>query len=962
MANLNEVSLEQIIKNAKIVLVERDIFYYCKDDDALAKLGALLRNKATMSHEEMRAVERFLIENESKIDKERFLLFLLYNYVKYYEQVDLSQLKEVLGVIEKITGIEDEELTDNQIEQIMHQVDKCNQRKQLLDTIINAFCKQTGRKPWQFKEGMSKFLSEIVHGSTASVIDKIFNYKETLRDLEKSFNQVSKYLQGQNTIVPIYFYDEKEDKYKLKILSAQQFLTDGKFGEYNRKRVEDLTTYYGEGLDGVAFAVQTIILNDLEVVFSNEDLGRTLRMMIIENVAISRGMTREEIDRLKVEDLKTYDKKVDGIEWGLDFVNETAEAIREYAEYVDLDKLLLIAAFRLNKHLEERNINLANAREIKISMQGLYDNIRDKKGMISCDLNFPFKNVVENFIHVEYSAEDLKKCLKKFTSKGYVSERQKEDYRLKIESQEIDFTQMDDEEIDIIFSIEEQERYSLLSDNNLLFIARRNNWTPEKILDCIIQKNGCSIETLIELLNSKEIGKDEIKQLYLQGIVEIEIFDNIDKIKELVDPSEFITLYKKTVAKDVTDEERQKNKEEFYRYCNLYKKIMPEEEQDRNEQEEQLISSIFEKIENEEELINALEESYMNGLIGIERIIDWYGQDIIEIFYNKAIITLDDIKKFVLNGIIPVEYMSEKYATLIKNTKDYDERLVYIRSGLVDEKDIIDLFKNTLLFPEDLLKLAEEGFVTQKEADRAINNRSLEELEKHSAIRLRRADDLKKITPDNNSGGNGGITVSTKAKEIIHPDVRNDFIKMFNAFRVETGDLDEDNPFYNYEFYAIPDETGSLGVNSVIIAERYFEDKDAPDSKKRDAVGNATYFFRYCDLAVLSNLSKSEMDKERENIVFRSNHTIASDKKVGGWATSVIFSVVKTMLSSSLKNHTKEEQRRIVIDKLVDVLGQERLLDLLDMATQIDHGEYNCEPLGGGIYKLPDNSGFEFDD
>ena len=163
-----------------------------------------------------------------------------------------------------------------------------------------------------------------------------------------------------------------------------------------------------------------------------------------------------------------------------------------------------------------------------------------------------------------------------------------------------------------------------------------------------------------------------------------------------------------------------------------------------------------------------------------------------------------------------------------------------------------------------------------------------------------------------------------------------EFIGLFKARHAEAY-LDEDNPFYNYEFYVIPDESGDIGLNSVVIAERYYEDKY---TEEKFATGNATYFFKYKDLMVLSNMKKSEMTKERKNIVFTVNHFIATDKKDGTWAIKMIYNLAKTMLSNDLNEYSKENQAKIVLEKLATIYSHDEIMKLIDKADDIDSGKY----------------------
>ena len=135
---------------------------------------------------------------------------------------------------------------------------------------------------------------------------------------------------------------------------------------------------------------------------------------------------------------------------------------------------------------------------------------------------------------------------------------------------------------------------------------------------------------------------------------------------------------------------------------------------------------------------------------------------------------------------------------------------------------------------------------------------------------------------------------------------------------------------------------------SVIIAERIYEEKEEhiknPNTTIKYATDNATYFFKYKDLMVLSNyLKKDDAIKETKNIIFKANHTLANDKRNGHWAASVIYGVAKTMLSSDLKEYSKDNQRKIIVEKLSKVYTYDELEKILDKGSSIDSGDSICE-------------------
>jgi hypothetical protein len=84
--------------------------------------------------------------------------------------------------------------------------------------------------------------------------------------------------------------------------------------------------------------------------------------------------------------------------------------------------------------------------------------------------------------------------------------------------------------------------------------------------------------------------------------------------------------------------------------------------------------------------------------------------------------------------------------------------------------------------------------------------------------------------------------------------VREDFI--INACKAERIPwrkitIDEQSSFINYEFYHLLNQNSLITPDDIIIAERYYEDKEIEDSKF--AYGNATYLFKIKDLVRILN-------------------------------------------------------------------------------------------------------------
>ena len=189
---------------------------------------------------------------------------------------------------------------------------------------------------------------------------------------------------------------------------------------------------------------------------------------------------------------------------------------------------------------------------------------------------------------------------------------------------------------------------------------------------------------------------------------------------------------------------------------------------------------------------------------------------------------------------------------------------------------------------------------------------------------------------------------TSKNKTLIDPNARYEFLKLLGAKEAEAVILDEDNAFYNYEFFVIPDSQKNLQEDSVVIAERFYEDKEQID---KFATDNATYFFQYKDLMVNSNLSKKEMTQDRDNVVFTANH------RAGSWAVTVLYRIAQTMAGDNFKQYKRGDERaERVLDELHRIYTSEEIRRILELTRRIDDtNEFIYEEVNSVFGKRKEN-------
>lgn len=455
-------------------------------------------------------------------------------------------------------------------------------------------------------------------------------------------------------------------------------------------------------------------------------------------------------------------------------------------------------------------------------------------------------------------------------------------------------------------------------------------------------------------MTQKIIYPNDIISLYKDNIIDIEYIKNLKEYSNFsneISASELISLYD-NYNKNKSEENNLIN---YTRYLDLYKEILLND--NPRETKKYSLNFMEQMIENYDKRhidthITQLEEFYKQGLLTLNTIIEWNDPSVIETFltdlYKENIIQLNDVKKFVKNGNLPFEYIKQ---LVWEENINYEERLKLLEEGWIPEEEIFELYSKALIREDDLLKLSQKSIISKQKTLDIINNTQLQDLEKYSNIVLVIGDKLQKIKRDDSLYFNEEKNTSSKSskpKLMIDPNERESLFSLLKAGKPNKVEISETSPFYNYEFYIIPDESGKVNLNSVIIAERIYEEKEEhiknPNTTIKYATDNATYFFKYKDLMVLSNyLKKDDAIKETKNIIFKANHTLANDKRNGHWAASVIYGVAKTMLSSDLKEYSKDNQRKIIVEKLSKVYTYDELEKILDKGSSIDSGDSICE-------------------
>lgn len=725
------------------------------------------------------------------------------------------------------------------------------------------------------------------------------------------------------------------------IVAAKELFQNRRISEKkNLLRWQEIDNELGDNGTGSTYVIQPLILSDLTAIMPDPEIGLKIREYIFCNAILkNRNITYNQLETLQKNNEEEYIKLL----WEAtveEYLPVFREEIIRNIRFIDIDKLLLMVGYRLEEALEKENLPKETIENTYSMLLYIKEKIEDKK--------IVFKETLEErnfgkFNEIEYSYKDMEECIKRFIDGKYIKKSEVSESREKFLKGEITLEALELPFFNL-FDIKEDEIEQVMynSNENFIFGVKALELSESDIQTRLIEHHKMISLPLINFLyNNDSISIDTIINLYSNNLISSEFFKEFSEEKDIsseINLQKINELYTEIKSSEEVAEEKNKKVDamvELYRVINL--------EEKEDEEKDEVYREIIEVTEGEEDILFY----YDKGLLTLQIVADWSGENAISKLYDQSQISMGDLEELYAQGKINIGLIQNKFT---EEGLNYSELLSKIYLGYLSEDKIVDLYMRGKLFDYDFEEMFTNGVVTIQKYLDATSKRTKEELEKNAKIKfepiLVNIPDKKiRLNTIDGEEGNESLGITTeRTKTLIDPNIRFEFLKLLGAKEAIAEIEDENNAFYNYEFFVIPDAEGNLQANSVVIAERFYEDKETQD---RFATSNATYFFQYKDLMVNSNLSKKEMTQDRENIVFTANH------RAGSWAISVLYKIAQTLAGQNFKDYKKGDERATaVIDNLLKIYSKEQLDRVLDLAGRIDDtGEYIYEEVNSSFGK-----------
>jgi len=375
------------------------------------------------------------------------------------------------------------------------------------------------------------------------------------------------------------------------------------------------------------------------------------------------------------------------------------EYLEKYPDYFDLDKLLLIAAFRTNEYLEKTKLTEDERREFSDLLVILKDSIKSKSttvGSIVCSCGVNEKS--------DYSYKKLCKDCTRIADNGlYLSKVDeimiRDDIEIKPDSiievdpaylrimeftsQELNMFCENEGVLKFLFENGVITKYQL---TKVLSSARvpesdfcdlvNSGSLDENSINCYLGNNKIISENVFKVLNDKGLFSSEDKlQYYLEGRIELAFLHEMSddekvELSRILTPEKLIELY------------RDSNKmSEYMRYSALYRELIIKnaDKEEREEIGEKLIEATDGEIDDED-----LTRFYEQHLISFKTLGSWSGFDLVTKLMREGKLRPADVKEICRN---------ENYDYIIDILKDpnisRNNKIAIFRTTFTDDKYVI---------------------------------------------------------------------------------------------------------------------------------------------------------------------------------------------------------------------------------------------------------------------------------
>ena len=379
------------------------------------------------------------------------------------------------------------------------------------------------------------------------------------------------------------------------------------------------------------------VLSDFDIYSKNDELTDFFKEKIVIEANKSKFMNdRETLSKILREEIESDILYVD-------YLPHFEKVLKDYPEYINWDKFLLLSAYRAKEILDDDYLeDLSDDEEetlIKI-IETSKKLIKNQNTKISGNINFYGYDVKR----VNYSVSNLERDASKIINGHYYGKRKvAELLKGKLTLKDIENPSI----LKLVnLSSTDKKEYAKQNPMNSVELYKRGLISDKELKSYLseLPLDNSTIEELLSL-EGKPIKEDSIIELYLKGNINLEVLIQYKKeIEQFIDEEQLVNYYQTRNDKD--------SKEKAEKYFALYRelKLTNKDEMMRTELGENIILELGEKMEAEDFV-----ELYRRNLITIDNVVEWNGEDFVTQMIAHGQLKPIDSKKLISEHKINIE-------------------------------------------------------------------------------------------------------------------------------------------------------------------------------------------------------------------------------------------------------------------------------------------------------------------
>lgn len=506
---------------------------------------------------------------------------------------------------------------------------------------------------------------------------------KNIREKEYKIKKIREYLEQEPTIIIRSDYD----KLNMVLYDSRDYVPTKKERPHAEEKEEAL-----KQLEEISkeISLKTLLflqyMTDVENIYGKfPEIGIMIRSNAISSTYFKDNKKIEEVHKYLSGEKEANDRPYS------DFIPEFLKGIVENAEYIDIDKMLLMSAYRAKNALDEK-ISSDEDNELATEiLKKCYKLIRNERTQIKGEIEFSDE---ANRV-IKYTYKDLGNDLEKRIINGkYYGNVTVEKIKEKLLSGDITVAEIENKKILELVGLKSKEKNELMerSVENAIDLYNCGIITAEQLKRNMLSRK-LTAANITEVIENNILSHEDIINSYINGNLELEETLKLkDVIKENIGIDKMVKTYREI---ELTENEEERKKLE--KYISLFREVVVNEAtpEERETIGDEIVLELGEKMTEKE-----ITDLYRRNLIPIKTLEEWNGDIVVSKMFSQGLLKPTDAREFVDTGKIDIKTI--KKDILSRNLSDEEKMaLIFSLFDGENEEEIREELLQTLRISDD---------------------------------------------------------------------------------------------------------------------------------------------------------------------------------------------------------------------------------------------------------------------